>query len=58
MAAVPTIESPRFRKIISNRDGWTHFREPAEHLRATLTRAGLTGRCRFLGLGESTSLTV
>lgn len=40
-----------------HRGGWTHFREPEEHLRATLTQAGLTERCRFLGLGESTSLT-
>jgi L-ascorbate metabolism protein UlaG (beta-lactamase superfamily) len=40
-----------------HRDGWTHFREPAEQLRATLTQAGLSERCRFLGLGESTSLT-
>jgi L-ascorbate metabolism protein UlaG (beta-lactamase superfamily) len=40
-----------------HRGGWTHFREPEEQLRATLTQAGLIERCRFLDLGESTTLT-
>jgi L-ascorbate metabolism protein UlaG (beta-lactamase superfamily) len=38
-----------------HRSGWTHFREPEETLRATLAEAGLAERCRFLGLGESTT---
>jgi L-ascorbate metabolism protein UlaG (beta-lactamase superfamily) len=40
-----------------HRSGWTHFRESDEKLRKTLAEAGLAHRCRFLGLGESTTLT-
>lgn len=40
-----------------HRNGWSHFRESEDQLRATLTEAGLAERCRFLGLGESTTLT-
>jgi hypothetical protein len=40
-----------------HRSGWTHFREPEEQLRAALAEAGLAERCRFLDLGESTTLT-
>lgn len=40
-----------------HRSGWAHFRESEDQLRATLTEAGLAERCRFLGLGESTTLT-
>lgn len=40
-----------------HRSGWTHFREPEQQLRASLTAAGLAKHCRFLDLGESTPLT-
>jgi L-ascorbate metabolism protein UlaG (beta-lactamase superfamily) len=40
-----------------HRSGWTHFRESEETLRATLVEGGLMERCRFLGLGESTTLS-
>lgn len=40
-----------------HRSGWTHFRESEDQLRDTLTGAGFADRCRFLGLGESTTLT-
>ncbi|HYH97642.1 MBL fold metallo-hydrolase [Hyalangium sp.] len=39
-----------------HRSGWTHFREPEEQLRAALAEAGLAERCRFLDLGESTTI--
>ncbi|WP_224365566.1 MBL fold metallo-hydrolase [Hyalangium versicolor] len=39
-----------------HRSGWAHFLEPEETLRAKLSEAGLSERCRFLALGESTSL--
>jgi hypothetical protein len=39
-----------------HRSGWTHFREPEEHLREAIRAAGLATRTRFLELGESFSL--
>ncbi|MDC0710021.1 MBL fold metallo-hydrolase [Stigmatella sp. ncwal1] len=56
VAEVYSLLEPRM-VIPVHRSGWTHFRESEQQLRATLEEAGLTKHCRFLELGESTTLT-
>jgi L-ascorbate metabolism protein UlaG (beta-lactamase superfamily) len=39
-----------------HRDGWAHFRQPVDELRAAFATAGLADRTRLLELGEAVSL--